>query len=130
MRKALLVVAAAAAFAAACGRSTTPPAIERLRIGMIAPASLALGGTVSPDSVNAHFAAFTSYLKETLDLPVTLEATRDLAALTASFQSDRYDIAFLGAVDFVRARERHRAVPLVTRQVDRNATVVFLASAA
>lgn len=109
----------------ACDRrnlwSTTP---TPLRIGLFAADANA---TPHPES---RYQPLVTYLESRLARPVSLTVSADPGALLAEFDDGRYDVMFHRAIMFPIAYEHSGALPLVTRQEERQATTIFLTLAA
>ena len=83
----------------------------------------------SPEELQYRHASLIRYLSDTLQMPVELVLPPDYDQMVVDFAEGKIDLAFFGGYTFVLARQCCNAMPLVMRDVDRNFTTVFLASA-
>jgi phosphonate transport system substrate-binding protein len=117
----LLVLVVSCLFAVACGVDDEPAAgagrpaggdqpVTRLRVGLIP--------NIAPDQQRARYAPFGEYLEQVLNVDVDLTVATNYAGTVTALEADQLDIAYLGGLTYVQARQRTDVVPLVT-EVDR-----------
>jgi len=82
-----------------------------------------------PEELRHRHASLIRYLSDTLQMPVELVIPANYDEMLVDFANGKIDLAFFGGYTFVLARQCCNALPLVMRDVDRNFTTVFLASA-
>ena len=82
-----------------------------------------------PEELQQRHASLIRYLSDTLNMPVELVIPANYDEMLAYFAKGKIDLASFGGYTFVLARQCCNAMPLVMRDVDRNFTTVFLASA-
>src|SRR5215510_3546166 len=83
----------------------------------------------APEELQQRHASLIRYLSDTLDMPVELVIPPNYDEMLVDFANGKTDLAFFGGYTFVLAHQCCNALPLVMRDVDRNFTTVFLASA-
>ena len=82
-----------------------------------------------PEELQQRHARLIRYLSDTLQMPVELVIPANYDQMLADFANGKIDLASFGGYTFVLAHQCCNALPLVMRDVDRNFTTVFLASA-
>jgi phosphonate transport system substrate-binding protein len=93
-----------------------------IRIGMIPDA----GATQVSVEQKAPLRA---YLEKALNRPVTLVIPTNYNATVEGLGNGSLDIAYLGALTFVKAHARYGAIPLVQREADRQFHSLFITQA-
>lgn len=83
----------------------------------------------SVETLRERYGSLLGHLSAELKLPCDLVLYDTYEQLLDAFVARKIDLAFFGGVTFVMAADRGGAVPLVMRDVDRQFTTVFLASA-
>lgn len=107
-----------ALLAGACGReepaqsSRESPtgAPEKLRIGLIP--------NIAPEEQRAKYEPFARYLRDRLGVEVELFVATNYAGTVRALEAGQLDLAYLGGLTYVQARQRTKVEPLVT-EVDR-----------
>lgn len=79
---------------------------EVLRVGIVP--------NVAPEDQRAKYEPLADYLRETLDLDVELFVATNYAGTVAALESDQLDLAYLGGLTYVQARQRMDVQPIVT----------------
>jgi len=82
-----------------------------------------------PEELQHRHASLIRYLSDTLQMPIELVIPANYDEMLVDFADGKIDLAFFGGYTFVLARQCCDALPLVMRDVDRNFTTVFIASA-
>ncbi|MDH4229658.1 MAG: phosphate/phosphite/phosphonate ABC transporter substrate-binding protein [Nitrospirota bacterium] len=98
--------------------SHNPPPPVELHIGVL-PDQL-------PAELAARYAPLVAYLGSTLGIPATLVPARDYQQLLDQLGDGRVDVALLGGVTFLIARQRGAILPLVMRRRDTHFASYFL----
>lgn len=98
----ILAVAVAVAGCGAAGASDD----GALRVGLVP--------NRQPDSVEAEYGSLGRHLEEKLGMPVELSVPTSYPAVVEALASGRIDLALLGGLTYVQARERADVEPLVT----------------
>ncbi|MGR6913114.1 phosphate/phosphite/phosphonate ABC transporter substrate-binding protein [[Actinomadura] parvosata] len=100
----VLGLMAAALIATGCGGQQA--AEESLHVGVIP--------NISPDKQRAQYEPFRAYLEGRLKRKVELFVAADYAGVVTALTAKRIDIAYLGGLSYVQARERSAVTPLVS----------------
>ena len=93
---------------------------DPLRVGLIP--------NVAPDEQRARYQPLGDYLSETLGVEVELFVAPDYAGVVTALASNQLDVAYLGGLTYLQAREQVDVQPLVT-EVDRETGTVEYRSA-
>lgn len=89
-------------------QTSTGPTI--LRVGLIP--------NVAPEEQRAKYEPLARYLRDRLDVKVEVFVATNYAGTVRALEAGQLDLAYLGGLTYVQARERTRIEPLVT-EVDR-----------
>lgn len=117
--KVLVALLALALLAAACGSEENPGQTsgeagkgtpETLRVGLIP--------NIAPEEQRAKYEPFTRYLQDRLGVKVELFVATNYAGTVRALEAGQLDLAYLGGLTYVQARERTKIEPLVT-EIDR-----------
>lgn len=106
---------------AGCAREPRRDATTPLRIGIFAADARG-----SQQELAARYRPLTTYLQARLGQPVQLEVSSNAQAVLDAFEARTLDVVFHRAFAFPHAHVRAGAIPLVTRQEDRQTTSVFV----
>ncbi|MEW6662609.1 MAG: phosphate/phosphite/phosphonate ABC transporter substrate-binding protein [Bacillota bacterium] len=106
----LLFILIALLFPVGCGSkeksSSDNSRPEILRVGLIP--------NQSPDKVKAQYEPFRKYLEEKLTMPVELFVATDYSGVVEAMAADKLDLAYLGGLTYVQARQIADIYPIVT----------------
>ncbi|MDQ3569754.1 MAG: phosphate/phosphite/phosphonate ABC transporter substrate-binding protein [Actinomycetota bacterium] len=110
---------ALALLAGACGREEEPGQRSR-EPGRGAPQTLRVGliPNIAPEEQRARYEPFARYLRDRLGIKVELFVATNYAGTVRALEAGQLDLAYLGGLSYVQARERTEVEPLVT-EVDR-----------
>ena len=121
MVAALLMSCSEAPVQRAADAATPTSAVpDPLRVGLIP--------NVAPEEQRARYEPLGDHLSETLGVEVELFVAPDYAGVVTALASDRLDVAYLGGLTYLQAREQVDVQPLVT-EVDRETGSVEYRSA-
>jgi phosphonate transport system substrate-binding protein len=121
LRGALLATVVAAALLAGCGDdeagggSSDP---STLRVGLIP--------NVAPETQKAKYEPFGDYLEKALGKKVELFVATNYTGVVAALVADNLDLAYLGGLTYVQAREKTELIPLVTEIDEETGTEKYL----
>jgi phosphonate transport system substrate-binding protein len=98
---------------AACGdssrkSSSSDPSV--LRVGLIP--------NVAPETQKAKYGPFADYLDKTLGKKVELFVATNYTGVVAALVAGKLDLAYLGGLTYVEARQKTKVLPIVT-EIDR-----------
>ncbi len=114
---------ALAATLAACGRTSSASADERLRIGAIPDQD--------PEVLQRLYGTVADSLSSALTLDVSYEPVTDYAAAVSLFRTGDLDLVWFGGLTGVQARlQAPGAVPIAQRDIDAQFHSVFVVNAA
>jgi phosphonate transport system substrate-binding protein len=114
-----LLIGACRDYSIGFGNESSP-----LRLGIFAA-----DATGTSQELAARYQPVVAYFEQTLSRPVDLTVGADAGLMLREFEEGRRDAIFNRSIAFPHAHQHVGALPLVTRQEDRNATTVFLALA-
>ncbi len=115
----LVAIAALALLTAACGsgdepaetgRDSSQDAPKTLRVGLVP--------NIAPEEQRAKYEPFARYLQDRLGVKVELFVATNYAGTVRALEAGQLDLAYLGGLTYVQARERTKVEPLVT-EIDR-----------
>lgn len=93
-------------------------AAERLRVAILPDRK--------PAEIRERYAPLLAYLSEHVGIQCEQVAVESYAHLLELFHDGRVDLAHFGGLTFLKAHERDRAIPLVSRDADLRFTSYFL----
>ncbi|MDP8975494.1 MAG: phosphate/phosphite/phosphonate ABC transporter substrate-binding protein [Actinomycetota bacterium] len=107
-----------ALLAAACGREETGQTARESPRG--APQTLRVGliPNIAPEEQRARYEPFARYLQDRLAVKVELFVATNYAGTVRALEAGQLELAYLGGLTYVQARQRTEIEPLVT-EVDR-----------
>lgn len=105
--------------AAACSQGSEGDSPAALRIGMVPDAGATAASVTEKQPLQA-------YLSQAIGGEVELVIPTNYNATVEALGNGSLDIAYLGGLTFVKARERYGAEPLVQRGIDRQFHSVFV----
>ncbi|RVX39767.1 phosphonate transport system substrate-binding protein [Nonomuraea polychroma] len=117
-KAALLLVSAVLVMTGGCGAQRT--ADEPLHVGVIP--------NISPDQQRAHYEPFRAYLEGRLQRKVELFVAADYAGVVTALTAKKIDLAYLGGLSYVQAREKSAVTPLVSEVDQETGTPEYLAA--
>lgn len=89
-----------------------------LRVGLVP--------NVAPETQRARYQPFAEHLRRTLGVDVELFVATNYAGTVAAIESGNLDLAHLGGLTYVQARQRADIVPLVTEVDDETGSREYL----
>ena len=119
VRSLLVTLLALALVAGACGNESESGEASR-ESAKGAPTTLRIGlvPNVAPEEQRTKYEPFARYLRERLGVKVELTVATNYAGTVRALEAGQLDLAYLGGLTYVQARERTKIEPLVT-EVDR-----------
>jgi phosphonate transport system substrate-binding protein len=107
----LVAFLALALVAGACGkgeasRESAKAAPTTLRIGLVP--------NIAPEQQRTKYEPFARYLRDRLGVKVELTVATNYAGTVRALEAGQLDLAYLGGLTYVQARERTKIEPLVT----------------
>lgn len=114
----LAVMTTIAALSFIYGSASRTQTVSELTVGVLPDQE--------PEVLRRRYQPLIDYLGQYLGIDVRLVIPNDYADAVGLFQQKKLDLAYLGGLTFVHARNRSGAEPLVMREVDTRFTSWFL----